>query len=260
MNLFNFKPRPPAVLAPLFCLILCLFLAAPAHAGMSFNPLTFDLNQAASYRAQALSFFLALSLVIAWLIKLLWNHLRNDFPKLPQLSYWRSLGLVLLWGLFIALIMSMTTAARSLTTPGAWERTGAQYKLTDPAQELREKRRATLEGLKPALMAYADAHGNRFPHHTGEISLPSSAFQSAHPNRSSLIFIPLRARPSSPEMAMPLVYEPDIFNDDRFCLLTDGTIRQIDNSQLITLSLLHDPVPITQSAQRPATQPAATQP
>ncbi len=214
---------------------LLLSLTQHAHAGMPFNPLTFKLKESAGYRAEALSFFIVLTFVLALLLKWTWNALANDFPRLPKLTYLRSLGLVFLWGLFIAVIMSMTTAARAITTPGAWERAAAsaQYQLTDPRQILLQKRRERLETLKTRLLEYASSHNGAFPANIYELNLPSDAFTSAHPNAAPLIYIPLRTQTHSPTPPSALLYEPDLFDDDRFCLMTDGSIHQFSNRQLI---------------------------
>lgn len=78
-------------------LILSLWLAAlgSAQAGMTVITLT-DMARA---RLDALSFFLVAYFVIAWAVKLLWNHLGKSFPSLPRLDYRRALGLVFLTGL-----------------------------------------------------------------------------------------------------------------------------------------------------------------
>ena len=75
-------------------LILTLWLAAlgSAQAGMTVITLT-DMARA---RLDALSFFLIAYFVIAWGVKLLWNHLGKSFTSLPRLDYRRALGLVFL--------------------------------------------------------------------------------------------------------------------------------------------------------------------
>jgi hypothetical protein len=98
-------------------------IASPTYAGMHANPVTFRLDTLVAYRMQSLSFFLVLTLVLGLFIKWIWNALAKDFPRLPKLTYFKALAFVLLWGLLLALIMSMTTGARELLTPGAWDPT-----------------------------------------------------------------------------------------------------------------------------------------
>jgi hypothetical protein len=100
--------------------------ALPAFAGMPTPP---TLTDVAGLRVQAISFFLAALLVCAKLIQWLWNGLRQNFERLPRLSYGKAVGLVVLWGLLFVVVLTMVSGARELMTPGAWERQGPTYKL-----------------------------------------------------------------------------------------------------------------------------------
>jgi hypothetical protein len=79
------------------------------------------LSDLAQMRLQNISFFLAVLLLSAWLIRWLWNRLARDFTFLPRLGYGKALGLVVLWGLLFVLVLTMISGARELLTPGAWE-------------------------------------------------------------------------------------------------------------------------------------------
>jgi hypothetical protein len=113
-----------------FLLVLSLLLAWPtaAWAGMSPPPV---LTEVARARLQSLSFFLVLFFVAAGVVMLLWNALRRDWTWMPRLTYRKALGVVALWGLLFVLVLAMISGARELLTPGAWERSGAQYRLSD---------------------------------------------------------------------------------------------------------------------------------
>lgn len=101
--------------------------AAPAHAGMP----SYTLTDLAKARLDTISFFLVLVLVLALLVKFLWNYLARDFSKLPRMTYPKALVAVTLWGLLFLLVLTMISGARELMTPGAWEKQGATYKLKD---------------------------------------------------------------------------------------------------------------------------------
>jgi hypothetical protein len=107
--------------------LLALAGPAAAHAGMP----SIDLTDLARSRIEAISFFVFLLLVVALLVKLLWNYLGKDFRRLPRISYGRALAGVTLWGLLFLLILTMISGARELMTPGAWEKHGATYELKD---------------------------------------------------------------------------------------------------------------------------------
>jgi len=111
-----------------------LFLPSVALAGM--GAATFEdvgtylsLTQMTRERLQAISFFAAGLLLSAAIIRGLWNSLAKDFQRLPQPTYFKALGLVLLWGLLFLLVLTMISGARELMTPGAWEKKGLLYEL-----------------------------------------------------------------------------------------------------------------------------------
>jgi hypothetical protein len=107
--------------------ILLLAAAAPAHAGMP----TFTLTDVARARLDTISFFLVLLLLLALLVRGLWNYLAKDFQKLPKMTYPKALAAVTLWGLLFLIVLSMISGTRELLTPGAWEKQGVTYKLKD---------------------------------------------------------------------------------------------------------------------------------
>lgn len=221
-------------IARLFAGILVLGMTRPAWAGMSPNPVTFDVDRIVRYRIEAMSFFAVLTLALAGLVMVLWNMLRREFPRLPRLSYARSLGLVLLWGLLIAVVLSMTTAARELMTPGAWERAGAGYRLTGGEVQPNgldvRVRQQKLETLKTALWNYANKHGGEFPTHEWVEEIPSDDWNTPHPSQQRYVYVPGRRLVETD--AVTLVYEPDIFGDDRFTLMNDGEIRRLNSGEL----------------------------
>lgn len=118
--------------------LIVLFGPAVASAGMAAPtlediPRLLTLTNMAKLRLDAISFFLACILGIAWAIQLAWNSVAKDFTKLPRISYLRSLGLMGLWGLLFLLVLTMISGARELMTPGAWKKNGLTYQLAEPA-------------------------------------------------------------------------------------------------------------------------------
>ncbi len=117
---------------------LCLIGAATAEGGMAAPtlediPRYLTLSKLARLRIDAISFFLVCLLASGWAVQLVWNSLAKDFPKLPRISYLRSLGLIWLWGLLFLLVLTMISGARELMTPGAWKKNGLTYQLAEPA-------------------------------------------------------------------------------------------------------------------------------
>jgi hypothetical protein len=119
--------------------LICVLFAATVEAGMAAPtlediPRYLTLSKLAKLRLDAISFFLVSLLACGWAVKLVWNSLANDFPKLPRISYLRSLGLIALWGLMFLLVLTMISGARELMTPGAWRKNGLTYELVEPAK------------------------------------------------------------------------------------------------------------------------------
>ena len=108
--------------------------AAEAQAGMPTPVLT----DWAEIRFETISFFVVVILVSAAVIRWLWNSLAKDFTALPRLKYRRALAMVVLLGLFLALVLTMIAGARELLTPGAWQKQGLLYKVAAPAKAARD--------------------------------------------------------------------------------------------------------------------------
>lgn len=101
-----------------------VLIPTSAHAGMPAPTLTdvrrfFVLSSLTRGRLEAISFFLVCILLSAWAIQAIWNSLRKDFTILPRISYGKSLGVVVLWGLLFVVVLTMISGARELMTPGA---------------------------------------------------------------------------------------------------------------------------------------------
>jgi len=109
---------------------LLLLAASPVQAGMPSPVLT----ETGVVHFGGLAFFLIVLLVLALLLRWVWNALAADFPALPRLSYGKALAAVLLIGLLLGVVLTMIAGARELLTPGAWQRDGRLYKVA-PQQE-----------------------------------------------------------------------------------------------------------------------------
>ena len=113
-----------------------LFLsAAPAVAGMP-TPLPADVLEAIErselLRTQwmkAISFFSVVLLVSPLAVRGLWNSMAKEFPRMPRITYLKSLALITIWGLLFLVVLTMIAAAREMMTPGVWQRQGLLYKL-----------------------------------------------------------------------------------------------------------------------------------
>lgn len=114
-------------------LMVLLPLVTPSSAYAGMPSVTVDFTDLAKMRLDTLSFFIVAYFLIAWGVKWFWNDLRKTFPAMPQISYWRSLVLLTMWALLFVVVLTMISGARELLTPGAWERSGATYKLAEPS-------------------------------------------------------------------------------------------------------------------------------
>jgi hypothetical protein len=87
------------------------------------------LNDSGWIRYEAISFFLMVLLLSALAVRWLWNSLTADFPKLPRLTYLRSLGVVMAWGLLFLVVLTLIAGTREMMMPGVWEKQGLLYRI-----------------------------------------------------------------------------------------------------------------------------------
>ena len=175
-------------------------------------------------RIQAMSFFVAVLLLSGWLVKGLWNLARQDFPRLPQLTYGRALGLVMLWGFAFLIVLTMISGARELMTPGAWRKQGWTYKLADVSRpEVGvgiAARTQQLEKLRTALWQHAAIHGGQLPT-PDDTAIDEKLWEiPGFPGLNYLAVAGCQAE-SSGRM---FVYEPEFDGSDRMVLLTNGMV------------------------------------
>ena len=200
-------------------------------------------TDAARLRLQGLSFFLLGLLASAWVVRRLWNDLQADFPRLPKLSYPRAMAVVLLWGLLFMVVLTMISGARELMTPGAWVKEGLTYKLagdqditTDRESQfdvaLNEQRRWNLERLQLDLWNRHEENSGEFPVDVESSGVPLERWQLPRRMGARYIYVAGLGRD---DPLQPLVYEPDVYDDGRFILMTDGSIRRTDSEQLARL-------------------------
>ena len=200
--------------------------AQPAFAGMP----SFNLTDAATARIDTLSFFLLLFLASSLVVWRVWNGLRSDFPKLPRLSYRKSLGLVGLWGLLFLLVLTMISGARELMTPGAWKKDGVTYTLTT-AGPTEAERRAKLLELSAALAGFAASHDGKFPA-ADEASIPAERWQSAHPSRMRFNYAAGRTVADAGKV---LAAEPELFGESRLVLFVGGNVAAMRSDEVAAL-------------------------
>jgi hypothetical protein len=201
------------------------------------------LTDPAKMRLESISFFLFCFFGLAFLIQRLWNYLHKDFTFLPRLSYWRSVGVVTVWGLIFVVVLTMISGARELMTPGAWKRDGFTYKLADSKQpEIKQtnpsdsERRLKLQTLCHSLRAYVEKHGE-FPSSREEKSIPPDLWDL--PGLSTgvqYLYLP----PGSMNSTQPIAFEPEVFGTYRFVLLGDGQVWKMESEELERILQLED--------------------
>lgn len=192
----------------------------------------------ARVRMQTVSFFLMALLVSALVIRWLWNRLRADFPRLPRLTYGKALSMVVLWGLLAMVVLIMISGARELLTPGAWEKDGLLYKVSEtPVESAAEPRPVDLTGarvkqlqkLKPALWAEALKHDGRFPATRDETGVAGQDWEVPGASGASYGYVGGLATGDSQAI---LVYEPEVFEGARLVLRVDGTVVAMSNDEI----------------------------
>ena len=198
----------------------------------STNQVSQHADSAVAFRLQAISFFVALLLLSGWLVKLLWNAAGRDFPALPRLSFGRALGLVGLWGIAFVIVLTMISGARELMTPGAWQKQGWTYRLADsqPATALTgiTERRRRLEELRTALWQYAATHDGRLPE-PGDSAIDVALTEIPAWPGIQYLSVPNRRAEKAGRL---YVFEPELDNDKRLVLLTNGFIGSMNSATI----------------------------
>jgi hypothetical protein len=191
------------------------------------------LSELARMRLDVISFFLAGLFGSAAVVRWIWNSLRQDFPKLPQLSLRGAMGVVMLWGLLFILVLTMISGARELMTPDAWEPNGLTYRLTrqrptslqpQPSIEVSKERREKFDRLRIALWEYAVKHDGQFPTEDARHEISAEAWELPNLVGLRYLYIPeLKADAGDGIIA----YEPGVYGPNRLVLLANGDIRQM---------------------------------
>lgn len=157
-------------------------------------------------------------LVGAFFVKLLWNSAVKDFEKLPQLTYLKSLGLTVLWGLAMVVVLILIDGTRHTLSPSAWVQEGWTYRLAGPMEEARDayrqKRREHLEQISLALNFYSRSHGDELPESLSELDGELSLV----PEAAGLEYV---YRPG--ETGEYIVLEPEI-DEVRYAVSSDGEV------------------------------------
>lgn len=200
--------------------------AAPASAGMT----VYVLTDVVRWRIEDLSFFIAVLLLAALGVRILWNYLARDFTWLPRLNYRKAFSLTCLLGLAMVLVLLMIAGARELLTPGAWARQGSHYRPSDLGNM--EMRQQSLEGLRAALLQYAHAHQAQFPPHDFVPELPAKLWQAPDTAGTRYIYVSGLSLTHSNQV---LACEPRTFGNERLALFANGKIEKLSQADLYRL-------------------------
>ncbi|HZQ48406.1 MAG TPA: hypothetical protein VFC07_15420 [Verrucomicrobiae bacterium] len=206
----------------IFCFIL--FVAAfPAQAGM----VVYDLTDVARMRLEDISFFGFLLLGAALGVRLLWNYLAKDFTRLPRLSYFKALCLTGLLSMAMLLILVMISGARELLTPGAWTRQTSHYRLNDVGND--EMRQQCLNGLRSALLQYAQGHDGNYPPHDYVPEIPARLWEA--PDSAGTRYVYVNGLSTTNTNAV-LAFEPPNFGENRWVLFADGRVETVKAAEI----------------------------
>jgi hypothetical protein len=199
-----------------------------------------DLSDWAAIRVEAISFFLVVLLGLTAVVRWLWNSLAADFPRLPRLTYRRSLAAVVLWGMLLAVVLTMIAGARELLTPGAWQKQGVLYKVAGPAEpkpaigevnDPQGQRRQHLAALQKALWAYAATHGGKFPAQS-DSAVDASLWEVPGGGGMHYLYVSGKKADNAADSPEPLACEPEMYGPNRLVLTTGGQIVPMTSSEL----------------------------
>jgi hypothetical protein len=178
--------------------------------------------------------FVVVLLASAVVIRWLWNGIAKDLPRLPRLSYGKSLAVVVLWGLLFLVVLTLIATTRELMTPGAWEKVGILYRVNATPQpppvdyEYMAQRKQQLQKLYAALLHDAAQHDGHFAAST---ELVGTASLWDVPGAGGMRYAYVAGRQVQGPVAI-LVYEPEVLGGDRLVLRTNGEIALVPSAEL----------------------------
>lgn len=191
------------------------------------------LSDVVAARLDVISFFLVGFFLSALVVKWLWNSLRNEWTALPVMSYRSAFLGTFLWGVVSMLVLTMISGARELLTPGAWEKEGWTYRLSDQAHASGdhltsawpslEMRRARLAELRTFLWTAAAAHAGRFPTKREEVGIATELWQMPGTGPTEYGY---RGGATIGDEPTVLAFEWPLYDENPpLELMTDGSIR-----------------------------------
>jgi hypothetical protein len=144
------------------------------------------------------------------------------------------LAVVLLWGLALAVVLTMIAGARELLTPGAWQKDGLLYKVAAPEAPAPDEsrlaeRREGLHRLQAALWHFAAQHGGRFPASIAESGISPELWEVFGGAGTQYLYV---AGLKAGNAADLLVCEPDLHGDERLVLCTNGQLALLSSSEI----------------------------
>ena len=211
------------------------------------RPFSRVLSEPTRLRLDSISFFLLGLLVSTWIIRRTWNSLRQEFPRLPLLSFGKAFRLVMIWGLLFVVVLTMISGARELMTPGAWEKQGLTYRLApsqpDPIEEQITARYAAMQRLRDSVFAYASKHDEQLPTPKAADEILTALGPSATSAYRRYVYVGGGKIPDehSQHLTTPCAYEGDAVGPDRLVLMTNGGIRWMPITEIERT--LKEPIP-----------------
>ncbi len=227
------------------------------HSAMAGMP-GVSLTDAGRLRIDTLSFFLMIFVLSAWILKGVWNGLGRQLTVLPPINFRTSCGLVFLWGMLAVIVLTMISGARELMTPGAWEKHGLTYRLTDShiqtkaadwEQQVLSERRERLMLLGMSLRSFAALNQGRLPNATQATpslidTNTSKMSTELEILTGDLIYLPRQSAVSYcyvvnrtlADADRIVIYEPGFYPDSTLGIQINGVIRQLSTEELEQLA------------------------
>lgn len=214
--------------------LVCLGAHGEVLAGMPSPQLV--LTELGKRRMEELSFFLVGFLLMAVVVWWLWNYLQVEIPALPRLTYRRTVALLLLWGLVMTVVLSLVSGARELMTPAAWVPDGVTYKLKsgqspEAQPDLIQQRQKKLEQLRTALWQFAATHDGDFPGDSEVAEIPDATWLAQPGGKLKFVYVAGQSAKSGEAI---LVYEPELYDDGQFVLMTSGRIAKLTDVPFVS--------------------------
>ena len=189
-----------------------------------------SLSNTAIQQLKGISFSLLVLIVSALLIRFFWNRIARDFKRLPEISKFRAILVVVLVGLvFISVKVVISDIPGWIGRDTDLQAENDRQEQIEIAQT-RELRRSAMQDLAKALTTYAAENNRRFPETTFDPAIDPAVWEMPEAYGAKYFYVPPK---DAADYSTIMAFESQYYNDGRMVLYADGQIELLHEATFI---------------------------